>query len=423
MRASTASAASTADHSDPAAWARFARTILLVLAGMLAASAVLTILVLWRAGEFMSVADRVAYQKRTGALYRSASRDDIMDPAFRFAIYDLEKPSIVAIGSSRVLQFRADEFTKPFTNMGMSFAITLLPRWAALMTGPGHRLEHVIVGIDHWQIAPYGRRLPSLSNWTPSGSESGFARRARRTAWHGLAFIKATLGLFATGRVSFLDAAQILCRCGPNGAGPDLGIAAIIDGSGIDAAGSYYYDWVHESGVARPPFHDTLGRVKAGNQGFERHDAADPRILGLIREAVTLFREQGVATTLFVPPMAPRVADAMRASGGYAFLQQAVDTLRKDGLRVHDFHDIRNLGGSDCEFADGMHGGEVAYMRMLRYMAADDPAGLGSLVDRARLDDLIARHAGRANAADAPRRGDKSRTRQDYWNLGCGATP
>ena len=62
-----------------------------------------------------------------------------MEPAFRFIRYDALQPEIVALGSSRVLQFRQSHFTRPFVNMGMSVDYAVLPNIARALTTKGGR--------------------------------------------------------------------------------------------------------------------------------------------------------------------------------------------------------------------------------------------------------------------------------------------
>jgi hypothetical protein len=67
---------------------------------------------------------------------------------------------------------------------------------------------------------------------------------------------------------------------------------------------------------------------------------------------------------------------------------------------------------------DGLHGGYVTYLRMLRAMAPDleaAPASRGLIKPTSTLDDLIAANAGRATLRDETRAGPEN----DFLKLGC----
>src|SRR5690348_14351759 len=112
----------------------------------------------WRAGEFRTTASFVAEQARTGGLYRTVSIDAVMSPGQRLERLAILQPKVITLGSSRVLQFRASHFTKPFTNMGMSFDLPFFPQLAEAI-GRRAKVEVVILSLDHWQFYP--TKVPS----------------------------------------------------------------------------------------------------------------------------------------------------------------------------------------------------------------------------------------------------------------------
>jgi hypothetical protein len=86
-------------------------------------------------------------------------------------------------------------------------------------------------------------------------------------------------------------------------------------------------------------------------------------------------------------------------------------------MAYYDFSDSAAVGSPDCEFVDGLHGGYVTYLRMLRIMAPDleaDAATRGLVKPVADLDRLIAANQGRATLHDEP-----AGREIDYLGLGC----
>ena len=109
-------------------------------------------LFLWRAGELSSLSDIVARQGQTGTVYGSAVHDDSF--AYKLQLVSTAKPNVIALGSSRVLQFRQAHFTETFINADramttpaeeIKFLDALLPR---------HKPKVVILGVDFWWFNP-----------------------------------------------------------------------------------------------------------------------------------------------------------------------------------------------------------------------------------------------------------------------------
>ena len=67
-----------------------------------------------------------------------------------------------------------------------------------------------------------------------------------------------------------------------------------------------------------------------------------------------------------------------------------------------DFNDLRPYGATDCEFYDPVHGGEVAYMRIIRNIASKKESPLAGRVDIALLDQLIELNKGATTIAHNP---------------------
>ena len=55
----------------------------------------------------------------------------------------------------------------------------------------------------------------------------------------------------------------------------------------------------------------------------------------------------------------------------FAKISTFSEVVEKNGF---DFFDFRRISTDDCEFLDGYHGGDVTYQRILKEIAAKDPA-------------------------------------------------
>lgn len=395
------------------AWRRY-----VLIALVTAVAGVLLVLLalhglLIRAGEYGTPAESLRFQLERGGLYRSAITDDVMSPEFRLERYRLLQPEVVALGSSRVLQFRQSHFERPFANLGMSIHFDQLPKIAAEMVAHPHRLKLAIVGIDHWQLDE------RKSTWNP-GHRSGYEELKQAVFDARERYVVGPLRLVADGKLGLKAIRSILCLCDEGGPTGNRGLAALVDGSGVDAEGSYHYIWAFDHSGSPNGFDTHLRRISRRENGFEALQEASPRQVAYVRTAVETLEAAGVRVVLFIPPMPSAMVDAMRRESDFGVMDRLDPTFGRMGSAYFNFHDpTRRIQSPDCEFADGIHGGEVTYLRMLRVMAAENPDLWGKFVDRAKIDQMIADGAGRVNVSRHPVSGDRTRVEADFLGLGC----
>lgn len=75
------------------------------------------------------------------------------------------------------------------------------------------------------------------------------------------------------------------------------------------------------------------------------------------------------------------------------------------------------MGLDNCEFVDGIHGGDVAYARLLLAMASADSNGLDRLIDRKEIERVVANYPGLAMVLNELQR--KGEVEGNVVGLGC----
>jgi len=104
-------------------------------------------------------------------------------------------------------------------------------------------------------------------------------------------------------------------------------------------------------------------------------------------------RARGIHVVGFIPSYAPTVVDFMRSTGKAGIIDDipnaAGPLFASRGFGFFDFTDLRPLGGSDAEFIDGIHASEVAHVRIVRAMLADE--AVARISSAALLDEVASR--------------------------------
>jgi hypothetical protein len=373
---------------DPG-YRRFAGRVLVVLL-----PALLMLLPSWwalyTAGEFTDCR-RMAERQGSGdqmSLFGPAYTNP--DAYYKLYSTQLRKPGILALGSSRVMQFRSFFFNDPdqFYNAGGGVATV----WQFRMF-----LDHLpscphvlILGLDqdffnpHWAgyadrtspaVLPEAAFKTAVSSWRDVYHDA----LARKFTWRSLTKTK-------------------------SGAVRTVGMNATVNHDGFRNDGSYCYGkrMLQPEAFLDYQFRDTLDRIARGNERFEYAQNVGVDALRELDDLLAWCQERRVHVVGFLPPFAHAIYQRMRSmpDGQYDYLFKLPVALKpiftSHGYPLFDFSDLASCGASDDEAIDGSHASEKAYARLLAAMAAGDPT-LSSCCDRGRLIEMV-------NAAVTPLR-------------------
>lgn len=374
---------------------------LLVVAGIAGMNA----LYLRQAGEFLSIAEIVAKQQADPGfcIYGTALHDDTF--SYKQETYAVRQPQVVAVGSSLMMELRERFFRGSFYTMGGTMDSIVNGTHAITLLTQEHRPTVLLLGIDWWWfragVDPYRRSRPPLeiNRFTPEK-----IIRPLQWMWSG----KLSLSEYLTTATGTQE--ESACA---------IGVQSKELRRGFAPDGSYYYTSLITGQVpAEPGFapeltaiRDATGRFAAGSTLNEDS----------VRDFVALIQglqKQGVHTMLFFQPVAPIVwAEMQRHPEQFAYIGALQRSLSEAGIAYENFLDATALGSPDCEFIDGIHGGDVTYARVLRrlYDRETDPT-IRSLFAIDTIDATIADNAGLAMEKD-PR--VTTRPETDFLGLGC----
>lgn len=364
----------------------------------------------WICSSGDNALERVVRAQAAGeyVIFGSGISQDFID--YKLRLYEAVKPAIAAVGSSRVMQFHADWFRKPFVNMGGVAGNLAALRSAIDAMLAMHRPKAMLLGVDFWWFMPQWEKNPRAVIAPTSGSYNyGFENVKKPWLWllqgkitlHD--FFRPLLGAFGHGFKSGRHG--IMAQQFDEGFGPDGAWNYTGELTGLKAPFDYQ-------------FRDTFSQVAYGIKAF--YHAPGKMIsrehLEVFADIVRRLEERGVETHVFIPPLAPEIFAAMRA-GEHLYphlfgLKQALDAY---GIDAADFANPCVIGSSHCEFVDGFHGGSVAYARILRRMALQCPQ-LAPYVNMDRLDKIVENWADHAMIADGRL---TDRPEIDFMNFGC----
>lgn len=316
---------------------------------------------------------------------------------YKLALLDRVRPEAVAIGSSRAMEVRSDFFTTSFVTMGGAVNnlenLEAVAAHLASSTGPKPRLA--LVFIDPWlfngRYTDNQGPAPAFPKVVSADMIWKGAKAFRRGDWVSAAFRS-----------------------------PNLGIYALLNDEGYARDGSVYYTGSITGKVPPidPRFQTTFGRINGDHQNFQRADHADPALVGRICRALVKIRGATGHVVVVAPPFASPVWRRLQA-GDYGYIADGYAALRTCAADM-PFFDFSNpatvVGGGDCEFLDGLHGGDVTYARMLGQIAAAD-ARTRPFVREAAVRDFVTAWSGRAGGSVLAM--NPAHREVDFLGLGC----
>lgn len=276
-------------------------------------------------------------------------------------IINKRKPLIVALGSSRVLQFRRQMFKDEFFNYGYTTTknSTILP--TLKLVSRESKLKYLIVGIDQWNFN---------KSWDKTSYPNYQSRFPR---------LKNSLDVVSL----FTLVTEILKFEGNHTSSKGkIGLNAIHHGNGFRRDGSRNYGvlidklFKGDTTYEDYKFQDTFRRIEDGNRRFQYGNKIDTSQLNYIYDLIDYCESNDIKLIFFLPPFAPTVWKVMTESGNYSYISDLDNHMKtismKYDIPYFNFSGPGVLNYTDEEMIDGFHGSESVYSKILLHIACEN---------------------------------------------------
>lgn len=321
---------------------------------------------LYRANEHIFGEKAVEVQIKEDALYGSALLPGMV--SHKLGIVKYQKPEIVALGSSRVMQFRKQFFIKEnfYTMGGTSSSIddVIFVNYEMKDSYPG---KVIILGVDLWWLNP---------NFSHLRHEDKIFKKSilqQQSLVYQRLLYEITFGDNEKLKTALLQPNILEFDMISNH--KTIGLMAATDGSGYRDDGSYQY-----GKYVKNPLTSKISkgnRIFENNWVFEKAEDIDYVELAKLKNFISEIKAQGSQLIVFLPPLPEEIYNTVLEYDGHRdFLlkfEAAVRDLCKD--EDVDFYDFSNgawLDAPNEEFLDGFHGSERTYGKIMLKMA-DNP--------------------------------------------------
>ena len=362
-------------------------------------------LFLYNNGEFLSVDEIVTTQLRhESCIVGLATRNQGYH--YKQAVYNKIKPDVLVLGSSRVMEFRKDFFLSSMCNVGGSMASVQEGYSFVKEAFAESKPKAIILGIDYWWFNE-NAVTPTKDVKPPREMSHKVTIRSYLLPYKWLWEKKISWQQYKDKVMAFRHQYK-------NG----IGVDASLNKNGFLPDGSYLYTKA-VSGTDKSAdelFRYSIDRVHASNIKYGNKVEVNKIHLDKLLELINYIKEKDVELFIFVPPIAPTLLNEMpNFVNENSFIEQVFNTLTASGISFNNYHDPSILSSSDCEFIDGIHGGDVLYAKILKNMV-DTNKNLNKFVDTEYLDSVIDLYS---ELAMIPNPKLNSLPEVDFLKIGC----
>jgi hypothetical protein len=290
----------------------------------------------------------------------------------------LRHPTVLALGNSRVGEFRAAFFKEPDTFYNATGAVGALSDFTNFLRSlePYHP-QILIINMDHYFFNPDQAknnvviRPNPFTTYPVRITDVALESLVRNGGWWKV-FQDYRQGKFTFGDIFRVQNPNIR----------NIGLRAIVESSGATNDGSDYYGKVISTPAVQEQILrsiDDLAQSISDTNGDWYGVSVSPQALSELHDFLLYAKKQNIYVIGFLAPIAPKEFTQIKAHPHATYantLAQLSPTLtaafQEQGFNFFDFSDSSTLGSTDHEMVDSKHGSEKLYLRMMIEMAKHD---------------------------------------------------
>lgn len=286
-------------------------------------------------------------------------------PYYKLENANYYQADVIALGTSRVMQFKFDYFSDSFYNCGGAVSQNF-DEYINFLNNLNYQPQLIILGLDEWIFNDEWNQYCTVYSEYQSVTVNN--RNKWSITWSMIIDL-------IEGKWNFRKIENFSENYGFNGC---------IRENGFAWDGSYYYGDVYRNPESQKDymFADTFERIDYGRYRFEWGEHADnQKAIEQLKDLLTYCKSNNIFVIGFTPPYAPSVYDKMTSSGNYGYLTEISPKcemiFKSFGYEYYDYMNSALLGMDDTYFVDGFHGNDAAYAYII-----DDMIKQGSRLDK-----------------------------------------
>jgi hypothetical protein len=277
----------------------------------------------------------------------------------------LKKPTIIALGTSRIMQVRSEFFKEGVSFVNAGGGAKNIHDVKQFIENIPKGVSVIILSLDQ-DMFTNKETSPSYNE-----QEDGLSPDLRNT-------------MFTNVRKIYIDWVQgkyTLTELFKKRHESGIGIAALVEGDGFRSDGSYRYGHIikemNRSERVSREIAVTSNALDTSRYASFKTTGKELDNIRVLEEILALAKEKNIYVVGVLPPYPTPLYETMKANDGY---QETITKLpasingvfKQNGFTLFDFSRVVSYGGNDTEFVDSIHTSDKATLRMLLHMAETD---------------------------------------------------
>jgi hypothetical protein len=262
--------------------------------------------------ENNTYSDIVERQITNNSIYGTALNQNTF--SYKLELIKKVKPNIIALGSSRVMAFRKENFNTSFITAGggmnyLNEGYNFLENMYQF-----HKPEYIILGLDFWWFSSNYYQPNYFSYHENDGKSVNTTKIDKTLSW--LISGKVSLSTFT----NILNSNKIKNQYTNY---DNLGFSAISTSDGFRSDGSHFYSKIvfglEKSGDEK--FSNTFKRISDGNSRFEYGNELSKDRINILNKILEIIRNNNTKIIVIIPPIANAVYRKM-TTYSYGFIDR-----------------------------------------------------------------------------------------------------
>lgn len=305
-------------------------------------------------GEFKDIEESIEIQRKNHDILIGLGYNE-QTAYYKLVNANYYQADVIALGTSRVMQFKKEFFKSSFYNCGGAVGGNY-KEYVNFLENLTYKPKVILLGLDQWVFNDAWNR--SCTDYT------GFKKIEKENRNKG-SMLKKIVKDWTRKKWRFTDLKLYPVNIGFNGRIKDEGF--IYDGS-------YYYGNIYRNpkGQKDYQFKDTFDRIEGGKYRFEWGKHIDTDTLEQLKFLLDYCSEKKIFVIGFLPPFAPAVYNRIVQSGNYDYFNEIAPFCQElfagYGFEFYDYTDNNRLIVTDKYFIDGFHGSDVLYGKIIQDM-------------------------------------------------------
>lgn len=328
----------------------------------------------YNTGEFSDIDEAIKSQREDHNILLGLGYNE-QTPYYKLMNADYYQADIIALGTSRALQYKSVYFKGDFYNCGGAVAGNY-DEYKNFLENLSYTPDMILLDLDAWVFN---------DAWNQSCRDYDDHVDITMIQRDMGPMLKQVIKDWSAGRWKASDLDLYADNIGFNGK---------IRDSGFMYDGSYYYGDIYRYPEIQQDyqFKDTRDRIKKGDRRFEHGDHVDPDTVDRLDGLLRYCSHNDIYVIGYIAPFAPSIYKEMIESGAYGYLDE-IDAESRKIFERYGFELYDHASGDipdviDGYFIDGFHGSEVAHALMVRDMLRHG-SEIKVYIDEKKLDSLI----------------------------------